>query len=135
MPQGGARFEKTEIVIETAGNNRITMDVEIARDQKQHSQGLMYRRSLADGAGMLFIFERDQILSFWMKNTSIPLSIAFISAEGVIIETRDMEPFNLAPIHSSRSARFALEVPRSWFARAGIGPGDRIAGTRELLRN
>ena len=134
MPQA-ARFEKAALVIETAAHNRVTLDVELAREPNQHERGLMYRQTLADGAGMLFIFERDRILSFWMKNTSIPLSIAFISADGVILETRDMVPFNLAPIHSSRSARFALEVPQSWFNRAGIGVGDRILGTHDLMRN
>jgi uncharacterized membrane protein (UPF0127 family) len=134
MPQG-ARFKKAALVIETAARKQVTLDVEVAREPEQHEQGLMYRRSLADGAGMLFVFERDRILSFWMKNTSIPLSIAFISADGVILETRDMEPFNLAPVQSSRSARFALEVPQSWFSRAGISAGDRILGTHDLMRN
>jgi uncharacterized membrane protein (UPF0127 family) len=72
---------------------------------------------------MLFIYERDQILSFWMKNTLIPLSIAFISSDGHILEIRDMSPQSLSPVKSSRSARFALEVPQNWFTRANITPG------------
>jgi len=92
----------------------------------QRAQGLMYRKDLKDGEGMLFIFEQDQILSFWMKNTLIPLSIAYIASDGRIIEIYDMEPGNLNPVYSSRSVRYALEVPQGWFGRAGLGPGDRL---------
>jgi uncharacterized membrane protein (UPF0127 family) len=65
-------------------------------------------------------------MSFWMKNTLIPLSIAFIATDGRIIEIKDMEPLNLSPVQSSRSVRYALEVPQGWFSRAGIGVGDII---------
>jgi uncharacterized membrane protein (UPF0127 family) len=86
----------------------------------------MFRRELAAGAGMLFIFEDDQVRSFWMKNTFIPLSIAYILYDGTIVDIRDMRPGDLSPVHSSRSARYALEVPQGWFASAGIRPGDRL---------
>ena len=86
----------------------------------------MYRRKLPEGKGMLFVFERDQILSFWMKNTFIPLSIAFIASDGRIINIRDMEPQSLSAVKSSRSVRYALEVPQGWFIRQGIREGDRI---------
>jgi uncharacterized membrane protein (UPF0127 family) len=75
---------------------------------------------------MLFIFDRDEILSFWMKNTLVSLSIAYISSEGKIVEIHDLEPGNLNPVRSSRSVRYALEVPRGWFTRTGLGPGDRL---------
>jgi len=75
---------------------------------------------------MLFIFERDEILSFWMKNTLIPLSIAYISSDGWILEIHNMEPHNLNPIRSGRSARYALEVPQGWFGRVGITAGCRL---------
>jgi uncharacterized membrane protein (UPF0127 family) len=118
------KFEKRELLIETAEGGSITVAAEIARTDKERSQGLMYRKTLADGTGMLFIFEKDQILSFWMKNTLIPLSIAFIAYNGKILEIRDMEAGDLRSIQSSRSARYALEAPRGWFGRAGIKPGD-----------
>jgi uncharacterized membrane protein (UPF0127 family) len=86
----------------------------------------MNRKTLEDGRGMLFIFDRDQIMSFWMKNTLIPLSIAFISKDGRILEIRDMEPLNETPVRSSRSARYALEAPQGWFDRAGIKAGDTV---------
>ncbi|MDR1863621.1 MAG: DUF192 domain-containing protein [Treponema sp.] len=120
------QFEKRELVLEGSGASA-TIVAEIARTGKQRERGLMFRKELKDGEGMLFIFERDQILSFWMKNTLVPLSIAYISRDGVILEIRDLEPGNLRPVASSRSCRYALEVPRGWFHRAGLGPGDRLA--------
>ena len=122
---GLEKFEKTGLAIESVAG-RITLKAELARSTAQRNQGLMYRKSLPDGEGMLFIFERDEILSFWMKNTLVPLSIAFISSEGRILEIYDMEPGNLAPVSSGRSARYALEVPQGWFGRAGIRIGDRL---------
>ena len=122
---GLEKFEKRKFTIEN-GRSPLTVVLEIARTEAQRSQGLMYRKTLKDGEGMLFIFERDQILSFWMKNTLIPLSIAYIAYDGKIIEIHDMEPGNLNPIVSSRSSRYALEVPQGWFSREGIGIGARL---------
>jgi uncharacterized membrane protein (UPF0127 family) len=118
------RFEVTSITIETAGGVSIPLSVEVANTDEQREYGLMYRKSLDDGKGMIFVFARDQILSFWMKNTLIPLSIAFIAADGRILEIHDMEAQDTRSVHSSRSARYALEVPQGWFNRAGVGVGD-----------
>jgi uncharacterized membrane protein (UPF0127 family) len=86
----------------------------------------MYRKKLPDGEGMIFIYDRDQQMSFWMKNTLIPLSIAFIASDGRIIEIRDMQPHDLSAVKSSRSVRYALETPQGWFDRAGVKAGDVI---------
>jgi uncharacterized membrane protein (UPF0127 family) len=72
---------------------------------------------------MLFVFETDRILSFWMKDTLIPLSIAFIAWDGRILEIHDMEALSTRAVQSARSARYALEVPQGWFDRAEVGPG------------
>ena len=88
--------------------------------------GLMNRNSLPDGEGMLFIFENEQFLSFWMKNTTIPLSIAFIASDGRILDIKDMRPLDESSVLSSRPAKYALEVPQGWFDRAGIRTGDRL---------
>jgi uncharacterized membrane protein (UPF0127 family) len=114
------------LVIERNEGNPVTMRVEVARTDSEKAQGLMFRRKLEDGKGMLFVFENEEYLSFWMKNTYIPLSIAFVSSGGRITEIRDMEPLDLSPVRSAYAARYALEVPRGWFGRAGIGPGDRL---------
>jgi uncharacterized membrane protein (UPF0127 family) len=120
------RLETTELTLEKAGGSPIRLQAEIARTEKERARGLMHRRTLPDGEGMLFVFERDQILSFWMKDTPLPLSIAFISYDGRILEIYDMKPRDLTPIYSSRSVRYALEVPQGWFERVGIAPGDRM---------
>jgi uncharacterized membrane protein (UPF0127 family) len=99
---------------------------EIASSPGQREQGLMHRKELKDGNGMIFVFERDEVLSFWMKDTLVPLSIAYIAQDGRILEIHDMQPGNLNPVRSSRSARYALEVPQGWFDRVGIVPGDRL---------
>jgi len=123
--ESGEQFERRQITIESGGRN-IYIDAELALTSAQHQQGLMFREYLNDGEGMLFVFDRDQILSFWMKNTLIPLSIAYIASDGRIIEIHDMTPGNLNPVRSTRSVRYALEVPQNWFARTGIVPGDRL---------
>ena len=120
------RLETTEIVLLRKDGTEATVIAEIARTDVQRSRGLMGRTSLADGEGMLFVFESDRILSFWMKNTLIPLSIAFIARDGRILEIRDMEERSLQTVRSARSARYALEVPQGWFTRAGIEPGSTI---------
>ena len=122
---GQVRFEKRELSIE-GRNGTVKIIAEIARTEAQRERGYMFREEVKDGEGMLFIFEQDQILSFWMKNTLVPLSIAFISYNGTILEIYDMEPENLNPVRSSRSARYALEVPQGWFDRVGLAPGDRL---------
>ena len=122
---GLEKFDKQKLTIEGKGG-LITLNVELAWTEAQRSQGLMHRKTLKDGEGMLFIFERDQILSFWMKNTLVPLSIAYIASDGRIFEIYDMEPGNLKAVVSSRSARYALETPQGWFLRAGIGIGDKL---------
>ena len=75
---------------------------------------------------MLFVFENDQILRFWMKNTPSALSIAYIDSRGCIRNIFDMQPFSLEGISSTVSVRYALEVPKGWFSRQGIAAGDSI---------
>jgi uncharacterized membrane protein (UPF0127 family) len=104
----------------------IEISAEVARTEDEMAKGLMFRTELPDGKGMLFAYTADQRLSFWMKNTLIPLSIAFIASDGTIVEILDMTPRSLAPLRSTRSVRYALEVPQGWFDRVGIKAGDRI---------
>jgi len=120
-----------EISIQRDGQVLTLVKVEIADTDEERALGLMHRRELADGNGMLFVYERDEILSFWMKNTFIPLSIAFIAYDGRIIDIKDMYPNNETPVASSRSVRYALEVPQGWFSRAGVREGDIVIVTNE----
>jgi uncharacterized membrane protein (UPF0127 family) len=112
------------------------INVEIALNNAERAKGLMKRKSLDPDSGMLFVFPYDRRLSFWMKNTSIPLSIAYISSDGVIKEIRDMKPFSLSPVNSKYSVKFALEVEQGYFDEIGVKPGDRISyseATRQVL--
>lgn len=103
-----------------------TYRVEVARSPEERRKGLMHRESLGRYEGMLFVFQRDQQLSFWMKDTEIPLSIAFISADGTIRGIRDLEPLSERSVKSERAVRYALELPRGSFERSGADPGDRV---------
>lgn len=102
------------------------LTVEIADTPEARKTGLMNRKSLDYGKGMLFVFDREQKLSFWMKDTSIPLSIAYISKSGVIREIHPLEPFSQSPVYSRHSVLYALEVNRGWFREQGVKVGDRI---------
>jgi uncharacterized membrane protein (UPF0127 family) len=94
----------------------------------------MYRFSLQPDSGMLFVFGRPQPLAFWMKNTYVPLSIAFIDAKGRILNIEDMAP-RTEETHPSRGlAMFALEMKKGWFGANGIGPGDRVEGLEKAPR-
>jgi uncharacterized membrane protein (UPF0127 family) len=100
-----------------------TVQAEVARTPEERERGLMYRESLAKGTGMLFVFPEAQYRSFWMKDTFIPLDIAFLDADLRIVDILPMEPRDTDPTASSRPAMFALEVPRGWFAEEGIAVG------------
>jgi len=100
--------------------------VEVARTPEERQKGLMNRETLGEFRGMLFVFDRDQQLSFWMKNTLIPLSIAYLSKDGTIREIYDMEPQSTRPVKSRYSVRYALELPQGAFERSGVSAGDRI---------
>jgi uncharacterized membrane protein (UPF0127 family) len=115
-----------ELPIEREGQPVAVIKAEIAVTDEERASGLMNRKELPDGNGMLFVYDRDQVMSFWMKNTYIPLSIAFITSDGRIIEIKDMYPHDETSVISSRSVRYALEVPQSWFSRVGVMLGDII---------
>jgi uncharacterized membrane protein (UPF0127 family) len=124
-PQTG--LETRTLRIASAGGD-VSLEAELAITETERSTGLMFRSDLEDGKGMLFVFDHDEVLSFWMKNTLIPLSIAFITYDGKILEIKDMQPEALRSVESSRMVRYALEVPQGWFARAGIEAGDAVSG-------
>ncbi len=100
-----------------------TVIAEVARTAEERAQGLMYREELEDGRGMLFVFERAELRSFWMQNTYIALDIAYIDAGRAIVDILPMEPLSDDLYESSRPALFALEVPQGWFAAKGIEVG------------
>lgn len=100
--------------------------VEVARDTAEHARGLMERESLDQDAGMLFIFEQPRRGAFWMKDTLIPLSIAFIGKDGVVVDIQDMEPLSLQPHAPPGDYLYALETNTGWFASHNVSPGARM---------
>lgn len=108
-----------------AGSRRLKVELAVTADERE--KGLMFRKALGEDEGMLFVFDSDQQLAFWMKNTSIPLSIAYIASDGTIREIHGLEPFSLDAVKAGRSVRYALEVNRGWFDRAGLKEGDRLS--------
>ncbi len=86
----------------------------------------MFRERLGKDEGMLFVYAEEETLSFWMKNTRLPLSIAFIDKKGKIVDIQDMEPFTLQTYVSASPAKYALETNQGWFTRNGILAGDFV---------
>jgi uncharacterized membrane protein (UPF0127 family) len=119
-------FEKTNLSIQTAkGFNKFL--VELAVSSQQQSQGLMYRRSMAPNAGMLFDYKVPQFIQMWMKNTLIPLDMIFIGQYGKVINiTERAIPFSEAIIASDGKVRAVLELNGGTASRIGIKPGDRV---------
>ena len=119
--------ELRTVTIHTSSGEEVRVRVEIANDAFEIARGLMYRTTLAENRGMLFIFEGEQTLSFTMKNTLIPLSIAFIGSEGRIVDIQDMKPLDDDPPSyvSARPAQYALEVNQGFFEERGVEVGDR----------
>ena len=107
---------------------------EVARTEEEKSRGLMFRDKLGPDEGMLFIYEREEFLSFWMKNTPLPLSIAFIDPRGKIVDIQDMEPFTLRTHTSARPALYALEMNKGWFKKNGIRVGNVVKMPSSLLK-
>jgi len=104
------------------------IQAEVVSEPGARTQGLMHRKSLAQNAGMLFIFDEHAVHCMWMKNTLIPLSVAFLDDRGTIVNIADMEPHSEASHCAARPVRYALEMNRGWFAARGIKPGSRLGG-------
>ena len=110
----------------TAGMHVIT--AEIAANDAARTKGLMFRESLEPNHGMLFVFERANVQCFWMKNTKIPLSIAFIKANGIITNIADMAPMTENSHCSTEPVLYTLEMEEGWFAKHGVSAGKSIGG-------
>ena len=101
---------------------------EVAADYGTRMRGLMFRESMPVNAGMLFVFDEPGAQCMWMKNTLIPLSVAFLDSTGTIINIADMQPHSEQSHCAARPALYALEMNRGWFAQRGIKPGMRLGG-------
>jgi len=121
---GQPALPRVEILV---GSHKVS--AEVADDDAERSAGLMFVESLKDDEGMLFVMPATSTASFWMKNTILPLSIAYIDPAGVILEIHDLVPHELKPVRSRfPNVAYALEMRRGWFSDRGVFPGDRITG-------
>jgi uncharacterized membrane protein (UPF0127 family) len=108
------------------GKNSIT--AEVANTEPQRATGLMNRRMLPEDRGMLFVFPDMALHAMWMMNTYVPLSVAFLDRDGLIINIEDMQPQTQDSHPAARPARYALEANQGWFRKRGIKPGDKVEG-------
>lgn len=115
------------IYIISENGTKIALNAEIADTPAEREKGLMFRKSINEYNGMLFVFESEEKLNFWMKNTLIPLDIAYIDKNGIINEIYNMKPLDVSVIYNSiKPAMYALEVNSGWFSRHKIYPGSKI---------
>ncbi|PQA81484.1 DUF192 domain-containing protein [Limnohabitans sp. TS-CS-82] len=104
------------------------MDVQVAQTPEQRSIGLMFRAEMPTHEGMLFVFEQPSTQCFWMKNTLLPLTAAFVADDGTIVNLADMKPQTTDSHCSTKPVRFVLEMNQGWFAKKGLKAGSRLAG-------
>lgn len=114
--------------VETLSVRFFKITAEIAQAPEERARGLMGRQSLPPNHGMLFVFEQSSQQCFWMRNTPLPLTIAFIAEDGKIVNFADMTPFSEQPHCSSSPVKFALEMEQGWFKRRGVLVNDVIQG-------
>ncbi|MBN9409325.1 MAG: DUF192 domain-containing protein [Burkholderiales bacterium] len=116
----------------TAGMHLI--DAQVARTPDQQATGLMFRQDMPINEGMLFVFDQPRQQCFWMKNTLIPLTAAFVDDDGTIVNLADMQPLSTASHCSTRPVRYVLEMNQGWFARKGLKAGFRLGGEPFTIR-
>ncbi len=112
-----------------------TVHSEVADTPEAREHGLMGRKTLCGNCGMLFVFPDAGRYGFWMKNTPLPLSIAFIARDGHIVNIEEMQPYSLDGHYALSDALYALEMNSGWFAAHGIKPGDKVEGVQREPRD
>jgi uncharacterized membrane protein (UPF0127 family) len=126
-PFDAPAFPKDSLAIKRAGGGLAFFTVEVAATPVETSYGLMFRRSLPEDSGMLFLFQPDQIISMWMKNTYIPLDMLFVRRDGVIVKiVTHTEPFSLTTINSDELVKGVIEIGGGVAAKKGINTGDIV---------
>lgn len=124
--QSGAQAQRLPTVKLSAGMHNIV--AQLAQTPEQRQIGLMFRKDMPAHEGMLFVFERAEVQCFWMKNTLLPLSAAFVANDGTIVNIADMAPQTLDSHCSGKPVRLVLEMNQGWFAKRGLKPGTKLSG-------
>ena len=129
VPSTRAEVEAPPVVKITLGIGGVhRVDVEVAHTVGERSQGLMFREKLKENEGMLFVYPQPEVTGMWMKNTLIPLSVAFIDADGVIVNIEEMLPHTLDAHMAKAPVKYSLEMNAGWFKKRHLGPGTKIKG-------
>jgi len=131
-PAQGGRTATVAYRLEPAGGRPVTVRLEVAADPAARARGLMGRTEVPEGTGMVFLYPRDVAEAYWMKNTLVPLSIAFVAADGRVVSVAAMTPCTADPCPSYPPAgpyRYAVELPAGAFEAAGVGAGDKVVAT------
>jgi uncharacterized membrane protein (UPF0127 family) len=126
------RASAAELPEVTLGFGPHKLTAEVASTDATRSTGLMHRRMMPENRGMLFVFSDVALHGMWMMNTYLPLSVAFLDRDGVIINIADMEPHTQNSHHATRPAKYALEMNRGWFKKRGVKPGDKVEGLEKV---
>jgi uncharacterized membrane protein (UPF0127 family) len=131
MACGLARADETpqmnlQRITLTAGIHQI--DTQVALTNEQRAVGLMYRNEMPQNEGMLFVFEQATVQCFWMKNTRLPLTAAFVADDGTIVNLENMKPQTTESHCSHKPVRYVLEMNQGWFVKKGIKPGSKLSG-------
>jgi uncharacterized protein len=131
-PAKGGRPATVAYRLEPSGGPPVTVRLEVAADPATRATGLMGRTDVPEGTGMAFLYPRDVAEAYWMKNTLVPLSIAFVAADGRVVSVAEMTPCTADPCPSyppAGSYRYAVELPAGAFEAAGVGEGDKVVPT------
>ena len=119
-PEAEPKFKKILV-------GKTPLRVEVVETLEKQERGLMFRQSLPENEGMLFVYREPQELAFWMRNTFIPLDIVFVGADGIILNIHQARPLDESVLYrSAGSAKYVIETNQGWFSRHGIRPGDRV---------
>ena len=119
-PEAAPKFKKILV-------GKTPLRVEVVETLEKQERGLMFRQSLPENEGMLFVYSEPQELAFWMRNTFIPLDIVFVGADGIILNIHQARPLDESVLYrSAGSAKYVIETNQGWFSRHGIRPGDRV---------
>jgi hypothetical protein len=119
-PETAPKFKKILV-------GKTPLRVEVVETLEKQERGLMFRQSLPENEGMLFVYREPQELAFWMRNTFIPLDIVFVGADGIILNIHQARPLDESVLYrSAGSAKYVIETNQGWFSRHGIRPGDRV---------
>ncbi|MGC4062039.1 MAG: DUF192 domain-containing protein [Aquabacterium sp.] len=129
LAQGALAQDQAQHLATTQlGAGMHNIKAEVALTEQEHEIGLMHRDSMGSNDGMIFVFDRPGQQCFWMKNTLIPLAVAFIADDGTIVNLDEMKPQTLDPHCSTKQVRFVLEMNKGWFTKRGIKPGSKLTG-------